>query len=994
MRVSRINDTKVNLIYNKKANNKWDMNLDIKNYATNSVLQAYPASFYINNFVSFKGNEELAGYDKEKEKISKLLITPIKEDRNDIPSGIVLYAEDSKVSSKFIDSVAKQTNANVVTLEPKSEFLDLEIYNSLEKIQDKYFNEGKRTILVIKNSDYYLPEISENERNWNYRPYANVTELCNYILDIASKRPEQSWTDDFGDFSAATTIILETENPNKLNPQILEKVSGVIALPVRTRENTEKLLKSELEKNRLLDKNILPDNEFNFLIQKLCPKKETGAFSDSKIAKMVKRANEEFSYDGQNFAKILYSIIDGTKRDISPKRITESNETVKWLAENNYIESIKIANVLENKINELLTIEKTDVTKPEKANELSDKEAENYTLITSISEFNSEELKDIMIGDTSLPDFWLDLENSGVDKNRIKQNDRLKNIWFNNTVKDEEKVKNFISITLDKLQNENELIKTARESYKDIIENDTTITDNQKEILVNQQESLLFFKVISNKLNTDDILKMELNVLDTLEQLENEKTSVKKNAINNIFNPVRNSGVLTSANAEDIENTEYIISLAKEALQSNNYGNKEKIDVALEKFSQAKTTGDNCLLDESWNEIVDLTQEYFETEVLDGITNRNIELLNSINEKVDNNDSKRIKDLTKDKTLSIEQREFIARHKDDKNFKILLNNQNIDIKPVIKDLVFFESSNRALLEENDINEESISLNQIMSDKFKQINNENKDIKIQTDRVLDKLGEIETSISDFSGNFNSYANDMLDIEANELQQLSMANDYLFAISNNTKDIKEYTQAITRTKLVELGKDKYYKDIVPEITKLLPSDEQINIKDFMQKVQELAKNEKDAKRKKTIIKAGVAVAGTLALGAGAYYFGPQIVAHLASKLPVAQAGLIANETIKATNVAKRIGNSQLISFKQRSSLTTTQIENSDRRLKRLTNPTTIRSEISNNNHLREMYKKEKATENAKEIADMQKKAAKKAAEEAKKAAEKLKKASQKK
>lgn len=544
-------------------------------------------------------------------------------------------------------------------------------------------------------------------------------------------------------------------------------------------------------------------------------------------------------------------------------------------------------------------------------NELSGKEEENSALITSIYNLEVENLKDFVIGDTSLSDFWLNLENSEIDKNRIKNNDRLKNIWFNETIKDQEKVKNLISITLDKLQSENELIKTARETYKDIIENDTTITDNQKEILVKQQESLLFFKVISNKLNADDILKMEVNILDTLEQLENEKSSIEENAINNIFTPVRNSAVLTSENAEDIENSEYIISLAKEAVQNSTI-HREILSIALDKVSKAKLSGNNLLLEKSWNKIADIAQKYFETCVLDNITNRNIELLNSINEKVSDDDSKKIKDLTKDKNLSIEQREFIARYKDDKNFKILLNNQNIDIKAVIEDLVFFESSNKALLEENNIDEEPINFAQIISDKFKQINNENKDIKIQTDRVIDKLGEIETTISDFSGYFDSFANDMLDIEINQLQQIATGNDYLYAISNNTKEINEYTQALTRAKLVELGKDKYYKDIIPEITNLLPDDEQFNLKDFMQKVETLAKQEKDAKRKNTIIKVGVAVGGASAVIAGVYYFGPQIVAHLASKLPVAQAGLAANEAIKTTNVAKRIGNSQLVGF----------------------------------------------------------------------------------
>ncbi len=901
MKINQIRFTNANSIYVKKMNNKQDMELKTKDYSTNSVLQSYPANFYVNNFVSFKGNNELIGYDKEKEKIQKLLIDPIKEGSDNVPSGFVLYAEDSKTGAKFINSIANQIDANVEVLHPQTRYLDSEIYDCLEKIKNNYLNTGKRTILVVKGSTNYLTDNPMNNEN--------VSELCNYILDVASKKPS-----DYSsyDAEAATTIIFETRTPQRLSSQFLDKVSGIIALPVRSKYDMVRFIKSELEKNKI----YLPDDEFKFLTEKINFNSSEDLISNTiKEVKPYYGSIRDWDYFAEHenlsqFHKGICNII-GVNGPIRGSYLDRkaSNKAITWLAKNKYIDKeLGIANKIENKLEELLEIQCEKFDEPEITNELSDKEAENSALITSISDFEAKSLKDVMIGDTYLVDFWLDLENSELDKNRIKNNDRLKNIWFDKTIKDEEKVKNFISITLDKLQNENELIKTARESYKDIIENDTTITDNQKEILVKQQESLLFFKVISNKLNADDILEMEVNILDTLEQLENEKTSIKENAINNIFTPVRNSAVLTSENAEDIENSEYIISLVEKALQNNNFRSKERLNVAWDNFSQGKLSTDN-----SWNEIVDIAQEYFETAVLDDITNRNIELLNSINEKVSDDDSKKIKNLTKDKIYSIEQREFIARHKDDNNFKVLLNNQNIDIKSIIKDLVFFESSNKALLEENYIDEESINFAQIMSDKFKQINNENKDIKIQTDRVLDKLGEIETTISDFSSNFNSFANDMLDIEIDQLQQITMGNDYLYAISNNTKEIKEYSKALTKAKLVELGKDKYYKDIIPEITKLLPDDEQFNLKDFMQKVETLAKQEKDSKRKKTIIKAGVAVAGTLAVGACVYYFWPQIVAHLASKLPVAQVGLAANEVIKSTNVAKKIGNSQLVSFK---------------------------------------------------------------------------------
>lgn len=613
--------------------------------------------------------------------------------------------------------------------------------------------------------------------------------------------------------------------------------------------------------------------------------------------------------------EILSAEADKTKRDISPREVKKSNETIKWLTTNNYIDELKTAEVLLKRIDAVLAEKNEVYAKNRKNKELSEKFEENESLISYLSDLKKDDLKDIKVGDVPVLDFWLSFDMSVENAERIKQNNRLKELWFDSVINDKEKSEMLISVTLDKLQNENELIKSVRNAYKDIIENDKTITEKQKEILSNQQESILFFKVISHKLTPKDMLKMEVNVLNTIDQVGIERETILNNAKENIFKPVADQTALTSDNAEDIENTEYITTLLVSAKQSVNYNHKREIDIALKEFMQAKLSGDIDLLNKSWKDSVVLAFEYFETEVLDDITNKNIELLNSINEKVSEKDSSKIKNLTSDKNLSIEQREFIARYKNDKNFRTMLNNPNIDINTIIEDLVFFESSNKNLISQYKISDDKLNINKVMSDKFKQINDENKDIKVQTDRLLEKMGQIKSSVDNFSDNFNFYSKDMLNIQTNEFQQFVMANDYLSSIANNTEVIKRYSCAITRTKLVELGKDKYYKDIISEITDLLPDDEQLSLKDFMAKVEELAKHEKNIKRRNAIIKAGIAVTTTAALATGAYYFGPSVISHMASKLPAAQAGLAVNETIKTTNIAKKLGNSHLISFMAR-------------------------------------------------------------------------------
>ena len=237
----------------------------------------------------------------------------------------------------------------------------------------------------------------------------------------------------------------------------------------------------------------------------------------------------------------------------------------------------------------------------------------------------------------------------------------------------------------------------------------------------------------------------------------------------------------------------------------------------------------------------------------------------------------------------------------------MISNPNIDIESIIEELVYFEAGNRDLIDNNGLD---ISYKKIMSDKFHEINSNAKDINIQGNKISNKLDKINSTIkeqngliSNFADNFAAYADTSLAIQSNQLEEL-------VSINQNTFEIRRYTQVLTRTKLAEFEKDKYLKEIVPDLKALLPENEQIDLKDFLAKVDDLAKHEKDDKRKKKLIKAGLIIAGTIAAGALVYYAGPTVVAHLASKLP-AQAALKATaSTATKVGLARSIGYSGLI------------------------------------------------------------------------------------
>ena len=378
--------------------------------------------------------------------------------------------------------------------------------------------------------------------------------------------------------------------------------------------------------------------------------------------------------------------------------------------------------------------------------------------------------------------------------------------------------------------------------------------------------------------------------------------------------------ILSSKNSDDIAIVNYIFQLLSKASLDEDENGKNNIKSTLQNLVQAKEIGDVEQLEYNWQNLVDIAKNYFLNSELNNLTNRNIELLNSINQKKDSISDKTILKILDDSSLTIEQKEFVTRYANSDSFKSMLKNPNLDIISVIEDLVFFEEGNRQLILNSNLEFSDEMFNKIMGDKFRQVNQSARDITIQGNKIVLKLDEINSSInfqseliSEFANNFSDYANQSLSIQEAQLSQLIEANKTLHSINLNTKEMNSYLRVITRTKLLELQKDKYFKDIVPELTQLLPQDEQIDIQDFLSNVDKLAKKEKNSIRKQKLLKAGIIIASVVATGVGAYYFGPAIIAYLASQLPISQTGSVIAKTIAIDNIAHKLGNASLISFK---------------------------------------------------------------------------------
>ena len=548
-----------------------------------------------------------------------------------------------------------------------------------------------------------------------------------------------------------------------------------------------------------------------------------------------------------------------------------------------------------------------------KLEEFKDENSYSIDLLEGYDESSVNSLFEIKVGDENLVDYWLKL--SGKSPETYTQ--RLKKMWLNEVFADVDKTKKLVDATLERLYKIDSSIELAKTNFVDIRDNEEDLSDEQKTMLEKQMGSKLFYSAVTEDMIINNSVDFQIRTISVISQLAKENESIKTNALNAIFIPASQNSILESEDPDDIEVVNYILELINQKAKNSSVSDSRNLYQLISSFNESQKNGDLKEFYSNWKQMVSIAENYFNSQILDEITIRNLELINSIKQKVKNIKDKRVLALFDNPLLTIEQKEFVLRYGQNKQFISMISNSNIDVVSVISELVFFESANRALINQYSIKMSDIEFDVMMSNKFHQLDSENKDINIQGNKISSKLDGINTSILNFADKFSNYAVLSLDLHSQELQQLTKANGYLSSINNNTEQIRQYSQAITRTKLLELQKDKYYKDIVPEIAKLLPETEQIDLKEFLKKVDDLAKAETNVKRKKAIMKAGAIVAGAVVAGVGVYYFGPAIVAHLASGLASESAGTLALTTaVGQVNNAKKLGNSAFIHFCGRS------------------------------------------------------------------------------
>lgn len=857
------------------------------------------------------GLDGIFGYYEEKEFIQKCFIDTLlnanisnNPQKENIPNGIVFFGPSGGGKTFFSDKLSEELERKNIKVIKQKKYISKE--KNDEEIK-KAFQYAKK--LHKQTDEYVALRLSTDIASLN-----NVSEL---LKDSATN---------------GVVWIGETNQVQKVDSSLLNSEARTLKIPLYTMSDneTKQILEQILNSN-----SIKYDFSIGSALQKLknlsvIITPANCKFWLTELIDTVTIRNKALTQD--EFVRFFeQKYFTNPRYEEQSRKFKKDTDFVKNIdSENLFLGLVRINGDNRRNIEALLLPKYSQEAKTDTVDNLPKYEKENnltrLLLASKEMGLDIDSLQNAKINGTSVIDYWITLDDK--EDGLLNYTPRLKRIKFGEILQDENKVQEYIKSTLDKIEKTDILIKSARQAYTDIIENEPDITSQQREILIKQQESRLFFLVITNKVKSGEISKIQKNTIIALRQLSREREIARQNAQENIFLAVRNAKVLNNDSEGTQQKVDYIFKLLNHKTAVSSAEEKEVINQLVQRLERARINGNSVEFENNWTALVQIAQDYFNKYVLDDLTNQNVEMLNSINKNAQTAEPNILKAINDPSISRIEQKDFILRHKNDRNFADMLHTIDFNLGEEIDNLLYYEKTAKDVMYMILGQEYS---GDVLDKKFKYwcqtdlVENLNKQyVEIKNRKfniVTGKLDAIDNSINarseliiqtlnEQTDVVRAFADNVSSMQMAQLSVLTKISGQLDIISQNALEIKQYMQVITRKQLLELEKDKYYKEIVPELTKLLPQKDQINIQDFLLQVDKLAKKEKSAIRRKKILKAALIIAGVAAAGVAIYYAGPSVVAYLSSGLsPDISTGIVSLTTHKA-DVAKMIGNSSLM------------------------------------------------------------------------------------
>ncbi|MFA6988930.1 MAG: hypothetical protein WC197_02570 [Candidatus Gastranaerophilaceae bacterium] len=624
------------------------------------------------------------------------------------------------------------------------------------------------------------------------------------------------------------------------------------------------------------------------------------------------------------------------KRNLLNKLSKEEKNSLIDITTAEYVNNILPKELNRKNHTDLSEIEEIDQSLIEIKTEIEQNKKEG--IINLIKGDGLQKLENIKIGDKNIIDFWIDTidgdnEAKGYTKNT--KIERLEEIFENPS-----NIDKIINTTLAQAGKGNNEINEVQATYSKLLV-DSDLSAAQKELLKDYNNSKLFYLVVTDKwVDKTSKAKLKKEINQTTENLVAQQKNIEKNSRENIFNPVKDIKNVYEHqdNPEMQQKINFVFDILHTKIQSSDKTESQQTKDKLQQFSkEIEQNSDN--IGDSWIELVNESQKYFETAILDKVTTKNIKLLYSMNNQLGGERDNLILDSLADKSLDkIEQKEFISRYKDDKNMRTMLENSGVNKKEAVDGLLYLEAINKQIFKtqskyfRDNISIEIVKTNEdlanryirvlgkddspmsadqkteflagiapeelklaartvyknweehdlttFMSEKFVEVDHES-NINAQGKNIVNELKKINTSLDKMNININGQLHTLEEISTNfnkfsdmyQVTQTAQHNELcnmakqLVSINKNTMNIEANTKALVR---------KALKDVDPklreDITALLPEEDRVDISKFLEKVDKLAKEEKDAKRKKQLLLIAAGVATLVGVGALAYIAAP--------------------------------------------------------------------------------------------------------------------------
>jgi len=328
--------------------------------------------------------------------------------------------------------------------------------------------------------------------------------------------------------------------------------------------------------------------------------------------------------------------------------------------------------------------------------------------------------------DKSLLDFWLETE---ILENRQNINsNRLKKEQFARIITNKNSRKKIIKKTKEELQKQKNFIKTYEFSCSDLAKNEPQLDKLQLKLLEKYKNSKIFYQIIfESAKGVNDKIKVESQIIKTLQALAKEQNQLAIDARKDIFDKTLNvkNVVIAKPNSDLSNYTNFVFNALIKSV--NSLHDEDFDDFSAQVYSFKNFVNKNSyFLGDYWENLVKTAYNFYKTKMIEEITDNNLNLLHSLTKKSKelNQNDKIIAELLNSNNIdTIEQKEFIARYKDDYNFKKLIDNTGVNQGNMVHEMLMIEAVNENLYQNRldafnkNFNPEYVKENLDLTDKY-------------------------------------------------------------------------------------------------------------------------------------------------------------------------------------------------------------------------------------------------------------------------------------